>query len=122
MQFLLVYIREAHALDGEWPITGKGMPLVEDPATLQEREHVAQQCTAALELDALPAVVDDVDDSVSIAYMARPDRLYLVGRDGRVSYQSGPGPAGFEPDELDAAIRTELQLAAPLVAPAPARH
>lgn len=36
------------------------------------------------------------------------DRLYLVGRDGRLTYAGGRGPMGFEPDELEAAIRVEL--------------
>ena len=49
-----------------------------------------------------------MDDKVNQAYAAAPDRLYLVGKDGNVAYRSGPGPFGFKPDELDAAIRTEL--------------
>jgi hypothetical protein len=41
-----------------------------------------------------------MDDSVSRAYGAWPDRLYVLGADGRVIYRGGPGPFGFLPDEL----------------------
>jgi len=29
-----------------------------------------------------------------------PDRLYLVGRDGRIAYRGAPGPFGFIATEL----------------------
>ena len=40
--------------------------------------------------------------------MALPDRLYLVGKDGKITYAGGRGPRGFKPDELEDAIREEL--------------
>lgn len=42
------------------------------------------------------------------AYAALPDRLYLVGLDGRVVYASGPGPFGFKPAELKEAMNKYL--------------
>ena len=84
------------------------MPIVEDPDTLSERQQVAGVCMTRLQLEPMPALVDDVDDSVNEAYAAWPDRLYLVGRDGRIAYHGGPGPFEFKPEELDAAIRKEL--------------
>ena len=109
MQFLVVYIREAHALDSSWPMgDGDGMPIVEDPVDLDERRQVAEVCMTKLALEELPAVVDELDDAVNEAYRAWPDRLYLVGFDGTITYQGGPGPFGFDPDELEAAICAEL--------------
>ncbi len=110
MQFFVVYIREAHAIDGEMPAQGAGAPLVEDPLTLDERRHVATQCVATLDLAPIPALVDGIDDAVNDAYHAWPDRLYLIGKDGKVAYQGGMGPFGFEPDELEHAIRVELKI------------
>ena len=104
----MVYIREAHALDSPSPLGGDGMPIVEDPVTLLERRAVASVCMTKLALEPMPALVDDMDDTANRAYDAYPDRLYLVGRDGRIAYRGGPGPFGFDPDELEAAIRTEL--------------
>jgi type I thyroxine 5'-deiodinase len=51
-----------------------------------------------------PAVLDGFDNTVEKAYTGWPDRLYLINRDGKVAYKSRPGPFGFEPDELKAAL------------------
>jgi hypothetical protein len=106
--FLVVYIREAHALDGRSPLRKGGLPLVEEPLTLKERNAVATVCLAKTALEGMPAVVDGIDNAVEKAYAAAPDRLYLIGRDGSVAYQGGRGPFGFLPLELEQAIRAEL--------------
>lgn len=104
----MVYIREAHALDSLLPKGGGADPVVEDPRTLAERQSLAETCLSKLALEAIPALVDTLDDAAGRAYNAWPDRLYLIGLDGTVRYQGGPGPDGFVPDELEAAIRSEL--------------
>ena len=86
------------------------MPIVEDPVTLGERNEVAKVCMAKLALEPMPALVDTLDDAVNDSYDAWPDRLYLIGRDGRVAYHGGRGPWGFKPDELEEAIKRELGL------------
>ncbi len=109
VEFIVVYLREAHALDSRSPLGGDdGMPIVEDPISLLERQAVARVCMTKLALEPMPAVVDEIDDRVGQAYTAHPDRLYLVGRDGKIAYRGGPGPFGFSPDELEEAIREEL--------------
>jgi hypothetical protein len=108
VQFFVVYIREAHAIDSSWPMGGGGAPIVEDPVSDEEREQVAAVCMAQMALEPMPALIDGVDDKVNQAYAAWPDRLYLVGRDGRIAYRGGPGPFGFSPDELEDAIQAEL--------------
>jgi hypothetical protein len=57
----------------------------------------------------MPMVVDGVDNAVASAYGGWPDRLYLVGRDGRIAFQGGEGPFGFKPDKLELAIERELR-------------
>jgi hypothetical protein len=39
-----------------------------------------------------------------------PDRLYLIAPGGRVLYKSKPGPFGFHPEDLAAAIQQNLAL------------
>ncbi len=110
VQFLVVYVREAHALDSYLPKGGDEDPILEDPTTLAERQDVAKTCLTRLELEPMPMVVDTIDDAACRAYDAWPDRLYLIARDGRVAYQGGPGPDGFFPEELQSAILEELGL------------
>jgi len=49
------------------------------------------------------ALLDEMSIADDRACAALPDRLYLVGADGRILYRSGPVPWGFKPDELEAA-------------------
>ena len=56
----------------------------------------------------MPVLIDGIDDEAARKYGGWPDRLYLVGRDGRVAFQGEEGPSGFKPLELEDAIRSEL--------------
>jgi type I thyroxine 5'-deiodinase len=38
--------------------------------------------------------------------------LYLIDRDGKVAFKSRPGPFGFKPDQLEAAIKKLNQVEA----------
>jgi len=42
-------------------------------------------------------------------YGAWPDRLYLVGKDGKIAMAGGRGPFDFKPDKLEKAIQKELE-------------
>lgn len=106
VQFLLVYIKEAHAIDSPSPMS---RVLIEDPVTFEERQGVAQTCIATLEMENIQAVVDRMDDAVNKAYQGWPDRLYLVGKDGKLAYAGGRGPFGFKTDDLEDAIQAELK-------------
>ena len=79
-----------------------------EPKTEEEREAVASTCAANLRLR-LPMVVDGVDNAVASAYGGWPDRLYLIGKDGRISFQGGEGPFGFKPEALARAIERGLE-------------
>ncbi|MEO6595042.1 MAG: deiodinase-like protein, partial [Planctomycetota bacterium] len=103
MAFFLVYVREAHPIDGNAP---SAFGLVEDPIDDAERSKVAGTCVKDLELP-MPALVDRVDDKASVAYGGWPDRLYLIGLDGKIAYAGDRGPMGFDPDAWAAAIEAE---------------
>jgi hypothetical protein len=118
VQFLSIYIREAHPKDGWWfgggimgKILKKGIPKtateIYDPKTIEERRSVAGQCEESLRYG-IRTYVDEMDDPVSKAYAAKPTRLYLVGLDGRVVYAGGLGPYGFSPGALKNAIQEYL--------------
>ncbi len=114
VQFLAIYIREAHPVDGWWlglrltrKIFKRYAPKVAldvyDPQTIEERRQVAGQCETALQYG-IRTYVDEMDDRVSKAYAAKPTRLFLLGLDGRVAYAGGLGPYGFKPGDLKRAI------------------
>ena len=75
--------------------------------SMEERVEVGAACMVKMALE-LPAVVDEMDDAVSKAYAAMPERLYLIGNDGRVAYKGGQGPMFFRPDEWEQAIEAHL--------------
>jgi hypothetical protein len=102
VQFLLIYIREAHPVDGWWLGDGiaskvmsrggfKAATDVHDPKTIEERRAVAGRCEDTLQ-NGIRTYVDEMDDRVNQAYAASPTRLYLVGLDGRW----GPGTFWFQ--------------------------
>ena len=42
------------------------------------------------------------------AYGAWPERLYVIDREGRIAYQGGKGPYGFDPEELERFLNDAL--------------
>lgn len=104
VEFVVVYIREAHPEDG-WVISSnreQGIAF-NDPTNNNERNQAASMCAIRLKIS-IPVVVDDIDDKVASAYGALPDRLYLIDRGGRIVFQGEPGPWGFVPQKLADAI------------------
>lgn len=104
VQFLMIYIREAHPVDG-WDV-GSAYRTV-DPQTIEERRKIARECEIALRYG-IQTYVDEMNDAVMNAYAAWPERLYLVDDNGKIAYAGGPGPRGFIPSELALAIQQLL--------------
>ncbi len=78
-----------------------------DPTFARERADVAEACAVRLKID-MPVLLDGLDNEVARRYGAWPDRLYLIGRDGRIAFQGDEGPFEFKPEELEAALEQEL--------------
>lgn len=104
----MVYIKEIHPTDG-WQVKENEQEaiLFRQHRSFEERAEVGAACMVKLALE-MPALVDEMDDAVSKAWAAMPERLYLVGRDGRVAFKGGMGPMFFRPDEWEAAIEGYL--------------
>jgi hypothetical protein len=64
-------------------------------------------------------LVDTIDDKVSKAYFARPDRLYVIGANGKLAYVGEPGPRGFKPDEIPPVLNRLLGPPVGEIAPPP---
>ena len=104
VEFFVVYVQEAHPTDG-WQTDSniqEGV-LYRQHQSYDEREEVAQSCSIDLHIG-LPILIEEMDNAIDEAYGAAPERLYLVGGDGRVAYHGGAGPHFFDLDEWEAAI------------------
>src|SRR5262245_2442123 len=115
VQFINVYVREAHPTDG-WRMSSndKDGVAIAQPTTDAERTEAASQCCAALKMT-VPLVVDKMDDHVGHLYSGMPDRLYLIDRSGKVAYKGGRGPFGFKPQELEQQLAMMLAEEKPAV-------
>jgi len=108
--FLVVYITEAHPSD-VWQMESniKDKVVFASPRSEDERGVVAGTCVRKLGIE-IPAVLDEFGNSTEAAYTAWPDRLYLIDASGHVAYKSKPGPFGFKPDDLQAALKKVVPL------------
>jgi hypothetical protein len=96
VEFRLIYIREAHAADGDWPVGYAEKFNITNHKDYGERCAVATRLLDEKSLD-IPTVIDGMDNKVNEAYSAQPDRIFLVRSDGRLGVAGAPGPMGFGP-------------------------
>jgi len=99
-----VYITEAHPSD-VWQMQSniRENVVFASPTNYEQRTEVAGTCVRKLGIK-FPALIDDFGNTTEQAYTGWPDRMYLVDREGKIAYKSKPGPFGFKPDELRAAL------------------
>jgi hypothetical protein len=120
VEFIAVYVREAHPNDKWWLgesrtqraffelADARARVDIRDPTSLDERRVVAKACQETLLGGEVPLYVDTIDDHVSTLYTGKPTRIYLIGTDGRVVYNPGFGPFGFNPEHLGREIEKYL--------------
>lgn len=107
---MFVYVKEAHPSDNPGRVARGTPPEVGGRAALpsakdaEQRRQGAIMATDMLGLT-MRTVTDDMNDSVNAAYGAFPDRLYIVGTDGKVAWRGAPGPMGFDPEAMATALQ-----------------
>jgi hypothetical protein len=108
VSFLCIYVREAHPTDG-WrlPSNDKIGISIAQPKSSKERCAVADRCAASLSIT-MPLLVDDLKDTVGQLYSGMPDRMYVIDRDGKVTYRGARGPFGFKPREMEQSLAFTL--------------
>jgi hypothetical protein len=116
---MVIYVREAHPIDKWWLAETKLMRFVMErvnpypsydlwePETIEERQAAAMACQAKL-LEDMPVFVDNMDNKVDATYVAWPTRVYFLDIEGKVHYDSGLGPYGLSPEDLDAELSKYL--------------
>ena len=107
-EFFVVYIREAHASDGERPGKDDVSKKITEPKTLLERTKNASACIDDLKID-MPCLIDDMKNSTEKNWDGWPDRLFLVNREGTIAFRGDQGPRGFKPTDLEEALKKVLK-------------
>ncbi len=108
VQFICVYIKEAHPDDGVGGYRSdynvdKGIAF-DQPKTGDDRAAIARHCLLRLDLR-MPMLLDDMTNQAEEKYVAWPDRLFVLDAAGLITYHSALGPEGFDVDEWEAAIK-----------------
>ena len=100
MDFLTVYVREAHPTD-EWQMKSnvKDDVCYAQPKTLKQRVAIARDFTKRFQFT-LPFGIDDMSNAADAAYSAWPERLYVIDESGRIAYRGGIGPFNYHPIEV----------------------
>ncbi|MBV9083966.1 MAG: tetratricopeptide repeat protein [Acidobacteriaceae bacterium] len=108
VQFLLIYIREAHSTD-KWQSTRNEHDGVILPSatTFEEKSEHATLCSRTLHLP-FRALVDGMDGEVEREYNAWPSRAFVIGTDARVLYATRLTELDFHPDEMESVLRRAL--------------
>jgi len=100
--FVSIYIREAHPSD-EWQTESNEDEGVcyPQPVVLEDRLAIARDFVSRTGWR-IPLLVDGMENQVDWVYAGWPERLYIVGTDGRIAYKGATGPFGFHPEEVEA--------------------
>ena len=100
VNFLCVYILEAHPEDG-WRVPhnwDKDICFM-TPKSVAERAEIALLCRSKQGLT-MPMAMDTMDDSLLALYAGSPERLYVITTDGTISHRSSTGP--FDMEDVEA--------------------
>ena len=92
----IVYISEAHAVDDRRPVGIAREKGIKEHTTYGERCAVAESLVKDKKLT-IPCLIDGIDDAVDKDYNGHPDRVFLVGKDGKLAIAGKRGPWGFKP-------------------------
>ena len=99
IQFLFVYVVEAHPTDG-WNTPSNKVEniMYRQPQSLSERAAIAQAWRDIFELQN-PIVLDWPDNRINEAYSGSPERLYVLDFERVVRFKSEQGP--YDDSHLD---------------------
>jgi type I thyroxine 5'-deiodinase len=102
VDFLTIYIREAHPTD-EWQMKSnqkeKDNVCYAQPKTIEDRVAIANDFTNRFKFS-VPFGIDEMNNAANDAYAAWPERLYILDEKGNVAYKGGNGPFKYDPKEV----------------------
>ena len=105
MDFVVVYIAEAHPTDG-WAFENNKYQI-KQPKQLEERMSAAKMFAQDTQMEC-PILVDNMNDDANLAYGALPERLYII-HDRKIAYEGGKGPISYNLEEMKEALDKVLR-------------
>lgn len=108
VDFLTIYIREAHPTD-EWQMTANEKEGVcyRQPRTTADRVAIAADFRQRFHYG-IPMLVDPIENPADRAYAGWPERLYILDERGVIVYKGKTGPFGFHPEEVETWLRSRF--------------
>ncbi|CBY15960.1 unnamed protein product [Oikopleura dioica] len=93
--FLTIYVREAHPTDG-WAINNS----YNLPQAISNSDRIkSAQILKAQAANIGTILADAIGDEIEQFFSALPERLAII-KNGKVEYLGGPGPFGYDLDEM----------------------
>jgi len=77
------------------------------PTTFEQRQALAKILVGRLKYRS-PVAIDGMDNAADKAFAGWPERIYVVGRGGRVVFKGDMGPFGFKPEEAQKSLAEYL--------------
>ena len=108
-EFFMIYIREAHP-ESVLTVEEDGKDVLKkfvQSNDFSTRVANAAACYNLLDLP-YPIVVDKEDNKVKEAWSGWPIRLMVVDTKGKLVFDGGRGPGGFQPEKLRAWLQANL--------------
>jgi hypothetical protein len=108
VQFLCIYLDEAHTSDGIQLSVNRSEGIdYKKPNSYDERSTIAATCMRRFNFP-FPMLLDSMANEADAKYFAFPVRLYLLNEEGRIAYKGGLGPHYLNVDEFEAAVRSVI--------------
>lgn len=106
-EMYIVYISEAHPLDG-WHLNTATQPKVSQHASINDRlTAVKYFAEETRKITTTPILVDDMTNEVDEFFQAHPERLVIM--DGsKVFFIGGEGPFGYSIEETESNLKRLL--------------
>jgi hypothetical protein len=101
-----VYISEAHSID-EWVLYSD--VTWKQPQSMGERIELAKKYAGRLHGDNVELFVDTMTDTLEKSFAAWPERLYVIGANGKIAYKGENGPDGYKPEEVKSWLELNVQ-------------
>jgi thyroxine 5-deiodinase len=109
IDFIIIYIREAHASDG-WKFDGNNYSFIRHHRDTRDRLNAVKVMTemANISQDQRVSIYcDTMDNITNNLFRAWPERLYVL-HDQKILYRGGEGPDGYSIPSVDLVLKKHV--------------